>query len=283
MWKEELRRLLLKPLPPFDFHLMARQAELSPWKFDGRGIIRVERIRSGRVITIFIESDGTVISVGFSDLKISRRDIEDIREKLEWCLAVSEDLQPFYDLAKNDKFLRKAVSDVRGYRILCDPTVFEGAVKAICNQNTSFKMTKIMVRNLVEKYGGGAFPCPRTLTEASVAGLKECKVGYRAEYIRAISRLDLETLKSTSTEEARRALLKVKGIGPHTAALILQRGLRRYDSFFIDLWVRRLMRRLYFNNEAVSDSDITKYAEQNWGRYRGLALQYLLMDMKNLM
>lgn len=278
-----MRRLLLKPLLPFDFRLMARQAELSPWKFDGRRIIRVERIRSGRVITIFIESDGTVITVRFSELKISRKDIEDIREKLEWCLAVSEDLQPFYDLAKNDKFLRKAVSDVRGYRILCDPTVFESAVKAICNQNTSFKMAKVVVKNLVEKYGEGVFPCQRTLTDASVAELKECKVGYRAEYISAISRLDLEALKSTSTEEARRELLKVKGIGPHTAALILQRGLRRHDSFFIDLWVRRLMRRLYFKNKVISDNDIIKYAEQNWGRYRGLALQYLLMDMKNLM
>jgi len=278
-----MRRLLLKPLPPFDFRLMARQAELSPWKFDGRRIIRAERIRSGKVIKIFIESDGKIITARFSDLKIGRRDIEDIRGKLEWCLAVTEDIQPLYDLAKNDKFLRKAMSDMRGYRILCDPTVFESAVKAVCNQNTSFKMAKVMVKNLVEKYGEGAFPCRRTLTDASVEGLKECKVGYRAEYISAISRLDLETLKSTSTEEARRALLKVKGIGPHTAALILQRGLRRQDSFFIDLWVRRLMRRLYFNNEVVSDNDIIKYAEQNWGRYRGLALQYLLMDMKNLM
>lgn len=279
-----MKVLSFRPSPPFDFQLIVRQGwtRLEPWKFDRQRLFRTERMASGKIVTFAIESDASKINVWSTNSDLDEKDIGEIKRKLEWCLAVNEDLRSFYEFAKSDRFLRKAVSDMRGYRILCDPTVFESAVKAVCNQNTSFRMTRLMVRNLVEKYGEGAFPSRRTLIDASIDGLETCKLGYRAKYVQEVSRFDLEILKNLPTEEAKETLLKVKGIGSHTSGLILQRGLRRYDSFFIDLWVRRLIGRLYFNKQEVSDDKIGKYAEKKWGSFRGLALQYLLMDMKNL-
>jgi N-glycosylase/DNA lyase len=257
---------------------------MEPWRAEGSKIVRIERLSSGKIVRIEVKACGSNLDVSAEELDINNRDIDEIKMKLEWCLGLGENLQPFYDnIVEHDRFLKKAVEDLYGYRLLSDPTVFESGVKAICNQNTSFGRTKIMVRNLVSRYGYTAFPARRILAQALVSGLKDCSVGYRARYIREFANFDLERLKDASTEKAREKLLSIKGIGSQSAELILLRGLRRYDSFYVDLWIRRLMRELYFSGQEASDVEIVDYAEKNWGLYRGLALQLLLTDMKNLL
>ena len=263
---------------------MRHQCSLEPWRTEGSKLVRIERLSSGKIVRIEVESHGSNLDASAEELDIDGKDIEEIKKKLERCLGLGENLQSFYDtIAEHDQFLKKAVKDLYGYRVLSDPTVFESGVKAICNQNTTFARTKIMVRNLVSRYGCNAFPTRRILAEASVSELKDCSVGYRARFIQEFANFNLERLKDTSTEKAREKLLSIKGIGSQSAELILLRGLRRYDSFYVDLWIRRLMRELYFSGQEASDVEIVDYAEKKWGIYRGLALQLLLTDMKNLL
>ena len=55
-------------------------------------------------------------------------------------------------------------------------------------------------------------------------------------------------------------------------------GLKRFEVFPIDVWVRRVMNELYIKNEdetKVNNKEIEKLAIQKYDKLAGLAQQYL--------
>ena len=55
-------------------------------------------------------------------------------------------------------------------------------------------------------------------------------------------------------------------------------SLKRFDTFPVDVWVRRVMNDLYIHEkdeEKVSKTEIRKIAEEKFSNYKGLAQQYL--------
>ena len=76
---------------------------------------------------------------------------------------------------------------------------------------------------------------------------------------------------------ARDTLLKMQGVGQKVADCILLFSLSRKEVFPIDVWVERVMARLYFKelNGHVSKKDIQKYSEENFGEYAGIVQQHL--------
>ena len=92
--------------------------------------------------------------------------------------------------------------------------------------------------------------------------------------------VDLEKLKkNTNTQEVRNELLKLSGVGPKVAdCILLFSDLKRFDVFPIDVWVRRVMNDLYIkepDETKVSKVKIEKLAEEKFGKFKGLAQQYL--------
>ena len=84
--------------------------------------------------------------------------------------------------------------------------------------------------------------------------------------------------KMKNTLEIREELLKLDGIGEKVADCIMLFALKRYDSFPIDVWVRRVMNTLYIHNE--DETKVTKKAIQEcaynlFEEKQGLAQQYL--------
>ena len=90
---------------------------------------------------------------------------------------------------------------------------------------------------------------------------------------------NLEKLKSLDdTKEIENTLLKLDGVGPKVANCIMLFALKRYDSFPIDVWVRRVMNDLYFkydDEEKLSKKEIEKFAKENFKYKAVLAQQYL--------
>jgi N-glycosylase/DNA lyase len=99
--------------------------------------------------------------------------------------------------------------------------------------------------------------------------------------------LERDSALSLSTEELRQKLLSVNGIGEKVAHCILLLGYGRYDSFPVDVWVRRVMENLYFGGldgtkagAKTSPSKILNYAKDRFGDYAGFANQYLFHYMR---
>ena len=205
------------------------------------------------------------------------------------------DLKRDYNIIKNsfsqdDNILKSAINYAPGIRIL-KQEFFECLISFIISQNNRIPMIKKVIKNISKKYGNFlceyegeeyySFPTIKQLLKADEEGLKECKTGFRAKYIiDAINKvnnkeIDFESLKDLSSEEIKKKLMTIKGVGEKVSDCVTLFSFNKVESFPVDVWVKRIMYHFYFNNEEVSIDEIHKIANKNFGKYAGFAQQYL--------
>lgn len=176
-----------------------------------------------------------------------------------------------------------------GIRILRQEP-FEMLITFILSQNKAMPQIKLLVKRISETYGDiltdvygtyYAFPRPEQLAGVSEADFRALKVGFRAPYlVDAIhkvvtGRLDLEALWQGPTEEARETLMTVKGVGRKVSDCVLLFAYHRMDVFPLDVWMKRAVSQLYFNDQKVSDQVMLDFAAKTFGDLSGIAQQYL--------
>jgi len=81
-----------------------------------------------------------------------------------------------------------------------------------------------------------------------------------------------------TTDEARKELLRIPGVGPKVADCVLLFGLRRFDVFPADVWIQRILDEAY----GVPSGEIAAFAEERFGEFRGLAQQYLFYYFREI-
>ena len=224
--------------------------------------------------------------------KLSRNDLNEIRENVRYMLRLDEDLEAFYALCKNKKPPWKYLPQGKGY-LLRSPDIFEELVKVICTTNIQWSGTKRMVRDLVKKFGQPysrdpslkAFPTPRAILDVSPQEFKNClRLGYRADYIYLLAKqmdsgdMDRNELLNTSlpTSEIKKRLLSIKGVGNYAAATMLML-LGRYDHIPSDTVFRDFMKAKYFQDKSFSEEE-GMLVFKEWGKWKYLAYWY---DMVN--
>lgn len=69
-------------------------------------------------------------------------------------------------------------------------------------------------------------------------------------------------------------LLTINGVGEKVCNCILLFGLQRVDSFPIDVWIKRIVEKLYFG-EVQNIPTIAEFAKKHFGDIGGFAQQYL--------
>ena len=87
-----------------------------------------------------------------------------------------------------------------------------------------------------------------------------------------------EIAKIKDTNKIREILETLPGVGPKVADCILLFGLKRFEVFPIDVWVRRVMNDLYIKNEdetKVNKKEIENLAKTKYANLAGIAQQYL--------
>jgi N-glycosylase/DNA lyase len=127
-----------------------------------------------------------------------------------------------------------------------------------------------------------SFPDASRLALATEAKLRECRLGFRARHLYvaarqvASSEVSLERIATLPTGEAREHLIRIQGVGEKVANCILLFAYGRADAFPIDVWVERVLRRVYFNNSPrIKHERLRAFAESHFGPYRGYAQQFL--------
>lgn len=91
------------------------------------------------------------------------------------------------------------------------------------------------------------------------------------EGIESLERLGADSVTSAETFES---LKRYCGVGPKVANCIALFSMGKLDRFPIDVWVRKVMNRLYGINENDMKA-MAAFAEKNFGDYGGIAQQYL--------
>ena len=125
-----------------------------------------------------------------------------------------------------------------------------------------------------------AFPTAARLAAASEAGLRACKIGFRARYLHATARLiasgelDLAGIMKLPLPAARAELMRCPGVGNKIADCTLLFACGFEAAFPIDVWVERALQQLYFRRR-VKRQRLENYAAKHFGPHAGHAQQFL--------
>lgn len=173
-----------------------------------------------------------------------------------------------------DETMSKACAYAGGIRILKQDT-WETLSSFIISQNNNIPRIKSIINRLCEHYDG--YPTVSQMSRETTESLGYLRSGFRAKYlVDAVSKLDsgqlnLKEIRHMPIDDARKALMSIKGIGPKIAECVLLFGMYRVEAFPIDVWVKRVMERWYPNGLP----DCIKGCE-------GIAQQYLFHYIRNL-
>lgn len=211
------------------------------------------------------------------------------------------DLETDYAKIKNelksmDEYLEKATEFGWGIRILRqDP--WEMLISFIISSNNRIPMIQKAISNLSREYGtyigkfNGVeyydFPTPEQLSKASIADIRACATGFRDKYIKATTERviseneDVYNYENLGTEDCRKKLMEFNGVGPKVCDCIALFGMQKYDTFPVDVWVKRVMQEFYVEDD-MSLPKIRKYAIDKFEDLSGFAQQYLFYYAREL-
>jgi len=191
-----------------------------------------------------------------------------------------------------DKHLKISTRYGSGIRIL-NQDLWECILSFIISANNNIPRIQGIVEKMCRQYGNRieafgdtyySFPEAEVLREVKKEDLAFLRAGYRDSYlIDAISKVvnkevDIENIKKLNTEEAKKELLKIKGIGNKVADCILLFGNGRRETFPVDVWVKRSVGMLYADE--MKDLTIHGFAQEKFGDLAGYAQQYLFYYMR---
>lgn len=194
------------------------------------------------------------------------------------------DLEDILTKIDTDSYIHRAITNYHGLRIITqDP--WECLVSYIISQRKRIPSIKKNIEIFSRTFGkriwldNYSFPSCESVLKKCV-DLKKCRLGYREPYILetvskiVAEKIDLEALKDMASGDARDFLKTFHGVGDKIADCVLLYALKRYETFPVDTWIRKVMIKEYIKKE-VSDNYIRDFAKNRWGGYAGYAQIYL--------
>jgi len=201
---------------------------------------------------------------------------------------LDRDLSPVYAHLETDAVLKPALEKFRGLRLIQqDP--WEALACFILSSNNNVKRIQGIWRNLSAKLSPGtnAFPAASQIARCHERTLRELGLGYRAPFLQrtalfvASSPGTLDAIREASYEEAVARVIAFPGIGPKVADCVLLYGFQKVEAFPVDVWILRVMRKLYFRGRRVSEERVRRAAARRWGALAGYVQQYLFHGARN--
>lgn len=277
----------------------------------------IENIKSFEPVHIFEcgqcfrwnkEKDGSYIGVFKNNvIKVEKKENnvifkgiceKDIKEICIDYFSLNENYEKIkQDLSKIDDNLKTSIKFGDGIRIL-HQDLWETIISFIISANNNIPRIKKIIERISEKYGKKivfenkeyyTFPTPEELSKASVEDLRNIGLGFRDVRVYETTRkiyngeVNLENLeKEKNIEKIEETLLSLPGIGPKVADCIMLFSLKKYQVFPIDVWVRRVISELYFDNKEQKPQKIKEFARNYYGNKAGLAQQYLFYWRREL-
>ena len=158
-------------------------------------------------------------------------------------------------ISSND-ILKEASAYGPGIRILKQDS-WEALCSFILSQNNNITRIKGIIERLCENFGEGlgngfsSFPSAKKLSALKEEDLEVLRSGFRAKYMLDAARkvasveINLDAIKALPIEDARTALTSIYGVGDKVADCALLFGMYRIDAFPRDVWIKRVMDRLF--------------------------------------
>lgn len=172
-----------------------------------------------------------------------------------------------------DPVMARCAQYAPGIRILRQDA-WETLVSFIISQNNHVPRIKGIVERLCQGFGKPleeelyAFPDAGRLAALSETDLAPLRAGWRAGYILDAARqvsegvVRLDEVAAMPMDQARKALQKIKGVGPKVAECVLLYGMGRLEAFPMDVWMKRAMETLFPGKKPEDFGDLAGIAQQ---------------------
>lgn len=277
MIKNELKKIEIDNVKDFELRDIFECGQCFRWKKENdgsytgvvkNGVLNVNKIDNKVIFKGIVDEEIESICNNYFDLS---RDYTEIKEII----------------SKDDENMKKAIEYGKGIRILNqDP--WEMLISYIISAANNIPRISKSIENLSEKFGTSVkvnettyylFPTPSQLSKATMDDLRACNLGFRDKYVYGATKLVLEgkinfeELKTMKYEDAKKKLMEIPGVGAKVADCILLFSLNKKEAFPVDTWIKKVMNELYVDSTNITK--INQYAIQRFGKYAGIAQQYL--------
>ncbi|MDF1531944.1 MAG: DNA glycosylase [Methanosarcinales archaeon] len=211
------------------------------------------------------------------------------RDRIREYFRLDDDMQKIYDTINRDAVMDRLVRQYRGLHVIRQQP-WECLISYMASSCKSIPNIKDSISNLCIQYGedlGGhySFPDPEILSQTTEQLLRQTKLGFRAGNILEVAKLvergelDLEVPFELEYDEAKRLLMKVRGIGPKIADCVLLFAYDKLEAFPADTHILSVMQEHYGRYLAgpknKAQDVISEFARSYFGPYAGYAQQYL--------
>ena len=292
----------IKPVVPFNFDATVFKPSYypDPLKAYETGKFWLAMKLDNKIYGIKMENKGTanrprvLVSV-FSESKLSKNELKNVIDELNFRFEFNRDISEFFRKFKNDKILSPFLKRWYGMHGSCSQSLYGLLMIGIFLQNTIIKRSVQMTKDMLEKYGVKVkfdgkevyeFWKLEEMAKVPEEELRKLKVGYRAKlFIKSSQtfvkeKIDENELRQLPLEDAKEKLLKLYGVGPETARILLTEALHYYDIFdHVAPWQQKIYSRLLFNKKLVSTNKIINYVKEKWDKWAHLAANYIWEDI----
>ena len=280
---------ILIPVSNYDLAATLNSGQAFRWQKHGEfwvGVVARNRVRLRQT------TDGIIAE---TDASISDWDwIQDY-------LQTNVDLEKVLETFPDDEPMNRAVTACLGLRILRQEP-WECLASFILSATKQIVQIRQIVAQLCDCFGeeipgvklespdhpdlSRAFPSAERIAGLTEKDLRDCRMGFRAPNLLAAARqiaegkLDLETLRHMTYQQARIELMKLRGVGEKIADCVLLFAYGFDSAFPVDVWVERALQTLYFPRRRASEKKLLTFAATHFGPHAGYAQQYLFHYMR---
>lgn len=241
-----------------------------------------------------IVAKGKVINVSADNEKIIIKNTTDEEFSDIWYdyFDLGTDYKKIKETLSDDIHLKNSAEFGNGIRIL-NQDLFECIISFIISANNNIPRIQGIIERFSKEYGNEisafnntyySFPDIERIKGLKREELSFLRAGYRDSYLIdafgkvSSGEVSLEKIRITTTEEARKELMKIKGVGNKVADCILLFGNKRKETFPVDVWVKRSIGSLY--SDEIGEKSIQEFAKDKFSELAGYAQQYLFYYMR---
>ena len=194
---------------------------------------------------------------------------------------LDRDLNPVYKLMEAEPFW-EAAKNLKGLRLIRQDS-WEALACFIISSNNNVKRIQGIWKNLSERFSHDkkSFPKPSEIASRHECTLRDAGLGYRAPFLLHTAQFiftnpqTLDAIREGEYTDALKRVIAFPGIGPKVADCVLLYGFQKYEAFPVDVWILRVMRKLYFRGRSLPEDKIRRFGQKRWGNLAGYVQQYL--------
>lgn len=240
-------------------------------------------IKKGDYWFSFIDKPVKVRQINDTTLEFFGTDEANIKERL----GLNDDIKSIKTELDKDDFLDRAIEYSDGLRVVKDG-LWPATLGFILSIQSNIPLILRRVQGLSVTYGknqifdGGelhGFPDYRRIYENGTGPLKSMKLGFRTRFVFSAAEhfSNDEFSEKVGTEDIRKRLLGINGVGEKVLDCVMLYGLHDLSAFPMDVWMLRVLSKHYSNliEKAKSYRAKREVMVKYFGRYAGYAQLYI--------